>query len=320
MPAAPRASDDGMTPIPKPESAKSVRHEKVADAASRAETWMMVLLIVFVPAIAGALFQCRVMSGSRARLASELAVSRSMVREVVDELVVARRELEARETQVERLIEVTTLSDNEIRRLRAAMLAWQRHGETLAQTVERKIGELAAQGAEAERLLSAARQQHENERQQMEDDLADARNQLSATSTELQHTQDFARDTTLWNEHLQRGIVAMRGSNQSLGQTLSSTQNALADAQSAASSAQSEADSAEAERNRARRALDRAETSIVALKHQVVRERREEAREHNVALVRPPQSPQQHQTTTPKQPPPPMPPHREPPGGGKGRR
>ena len=124
----------------------------------------MGILIVMVPAMGGAMYQSFVVGSQRARLAVELAASRTVAREVVDELVVARRELQAREDQVERLLEITALSDDEIHRLRAAVSAWQRYNGTLAQTAERRIGELTAQGAEAERLLGEAWRQHDDER------------------------------------------------------------------------------------------------------------------------------------------------------------
>lgn len=283
---------------------------------------MMGLLIMLMPALGGSLYQCHAVGEQKRRLENELSASRLMAREVVGDLVTARQELQAREAQVERFVDANTLSGDEITRLRAAVNAWQRHNETLTQATERRINELAAYGQDAERKLAEARQQRESEMRQMEDDLTAARNQLSATSTELRETQNYAREAALWNEHLQRGMSSLRGSNQWLGQNLSSTQSALASAQSAVSSTESEAGSAEAERDRARRALGRAETVIHGLKREVIHERREEAREHNMALVRPPAAAAvaSGPDPTPSRPPPAAPHPRPDPLGGRGRR
>lgn len=281
---------------------------------------MMAILIGLVPTLGGALYQCHAVDLQRTRLARELMESRTMVRDVVDELVEAKANLAARESQVERLIDATTLADHEKQQLRGAVTDWRRQHETLAQSASRQIAELAAYNADVERKLGEAQQMREEERRRTEDDLNAMRNQLAATGYELRETQDIAREATLWNEQLERGVRSLQSSNRSLGQSLSSTQSALTSAESAASTAQSEADSAEAARDRARRALSRAEGAIVSLKKEVVQQRREEAREQNMGLVRPPVvASSSSQPGSPKPPPPAAPPHRDPPGG-KGRR
>lgn len=292
----------------------------LSEACNRTETWMMVMLIGLVPALGGALFQCHIASLQRARLAKELTESRTMVRDVVNELVETKGSLASRESQVERLIDATTLADNEMRQLRGAVFAWQRQHATLSQASSRQIAELSAYSADVERKLGESQQVQEAERQRMEEDMMAMRNQLAATGYELRETQNFAREAALWNEQLEHGVRSLQSNNRSLSQTLSSTQSALSSAQSAATNAQSEADSAEAQRDRARRALGRAEGAIVALKNEVVQQRREEVREHNMGLVRPPavEQPPAH-SEPPKPPPPAAPQHRDPPGG-KGRR
>ena len=286
----------------------------------------MGLLIAIVPLLGGAAYQAHTVAVQRTTLARELADARAMAREVVDELVKAKGNLEAREKQVGTLLEATTLADQEARELRGALADWQERHESLASAARRRIEDLSAHRAATERRLEYEKTLRETERARLEDSLYAVSNQLAATDTELRDTRDFAREAAQRTEHLERGVFALSSKNDALSSTLSGVQSNLNSAQSEASSARSEANSAESERDRARHALGRAEGVIGSLKSVVAHQRREEVREHQ-ELVRPPvvqarpqvaASPPSH--AEPPRPPPDGPPERrEPPGGRRPR-
>lgn len=288
----------------------------VSETSSKAENWLLALLIVLVPLLGGAVFEAHAVSTQRERLTRELADARAMTRDVVDELVKTKSNLETRETQVEKLLDAATLADQQARELRDAVAVWQGRHENLASAASRKIEELAAQSDEVQRKLEEEQAQRESERARLQESLSVVSNQLAATDTELRDTRDFAREAAQWNEHLERGVFALRSTNQSLSSSLSSVQSDLSSAQSDASSARSEASSAESERDRARRALGHAEGVIGSLKNVVAHQRREEVREHQ-ELVRPPVV--QGRPHVVASPPPAAPPH-PPPGGPPGGR
>ena len=292
----------------------------------------MGLLIVIVPVVGGAVYQAHTVAVQRTTLARELADARAMAREVVDELVKAKGNLEASEAQVENLLEATTMADHEARELRRELTDWQERHESLASAARRRIEDLSVRSAATEQRLEYEKTLRESERARLEDSLYAVSNQLAATDTELRDTQDFAREAAQRTEHLERGVFALRNKNDSLSSTLSDVQSNLYSAQidassarSEASTAWSEASSAESERDHARHALSHAEGVIGSLKSVVAHQRREEVREHQ-ELVRPPvvqARPQVAAAPRPREPPraPPggPPERREPPGGRRPR-
>lgn len=299
-----------MTALPNPEppGRNGARKQNAGgpESVNTAETWMMALLIILVPALGGTVYHDRAVAAQHSRLAGELADSRAFVREVVDELVQTRRKLEASETQVKTLVQATTQADEQLRELRGVVTDWQGRNESLASAASRRIAELAARSEENERTLQDERANHEAERSRLEGSLYALGNQLAATDTELRGTRDFAEEAARWNEQLQYGVQSLREHNASLSRSLTTTQSNLAStqshlesAQSDASSAYNAAQSAANERDRTRHVLARAEGAIANLKHAVTQQHREEVREHqtlvphqNAPAPRPPQASQ----------------------------
>lgn len=281
---------------------------------------MMALLIILMPALGGAVYHDRAVAAQHSRLAGELAESRAFVHEVVDELVQARRKLEASETQVETLVEATTQADEQLRELRGVLTDWQGRHESLASAASRRIAELAARSEEIQQSLADERANHEAERSRLEGSLYALGNQLAATDTELRDTRDFAEEAARRNEHLQYGVQSLREHNASLSRNLTSTQTHLESARSDASSADSAAQSAADERDRTRHVLARAEGAIANLKHVVTQQHREEVREHQALVPHqnapPPRQQQSSQApAAPSRPPPQNAPERQGPPG-----
>ncbi|MBX7208989.1 MAG: hypothetical protein K1X78_11785 [Verrucomicrobiaceae bacterium] len=257
------------------------RQRSESSPGTRAENVLLGLLIVVVPLFGGAVYQACVATTQRERLVREASAARALARDVVDELVQVKANLVAREAQVERLLDAATLADDEERELRLAITDWRERHEGLAGAASRKIAELSARQADAERRLDDEKSAHEAERSRLEGNLAALSNQLAATDTELRDAREFAEESAWRNDQLERGARELNQRNDALNRSLSSTRSELESAANDASSARSDASSAEAERDRARRALGRADDVITNLRHVVVRQRREEAQEHS---------------------------------------
>lgn len=269
----------------------------------------MLLLMLLVPVLGGAVYQAVQATLQRNRLGRELAESRLVARDVVDELVEARLNLAVREEQVERLLATTTEADRRMRDLRGVITGWQESHESLADAARREITQWSAFVNEAERSLEDERRLREEDRIQAEQELSVMRNQMAATSYELRETQEIARQAGVRNQELERDVRSLASSHHFLSSQLSSAQSDLSDAQSEASSAESAASTAESQRDRARHALARAGDRIDALRRDVAFHHREEVREN-------PQAPHpavDHPRPGPGNPPP----RHDPPAGGR---
>lgn len=312
-----------------------VPRSQISSAAGRenaTENVLLVLLIALVPMLGGALYHAHAVSWQRKHLERDLASARSMARDAVNELVKVKANLEALETQVETLLDATTQADRQAQALRGTVMDWQNRHDDLESAASRKIAELAAQSDAVARRLEEEKAVREAERMRLEDSLSAVSSQLAATDGELRDTRGFAREAVRRSEHLERGVWALRNTNESLSSSLASAQSDASDAWSEASSARNlagsalnEASRAESGADRARHALDRAEGVIGSLKKVVAHERREERREH-AELVRPPVVPARPQVTAsvpPAPPPRPAPgtlPERREPSGGRRQR